>query len=109
MTGWCFAIVNNRLAEIYFERVRNSNPEILGYCYVRKEDFRTKTEQRQIAKDSEHLKIIYRKKKYYRKTDKGLELIPSGKLPDRVKKADEAVRTGKTRTFAEVKKKLGLP
>jgi len=90
--GWCFAIVNNRLAEIYFERVRNHEPEIWAHCYVKRADFKTKTEQKEIAKDTEHLKIVYRNKRYYRRTDKGLKLISSGKLPESIKKSDEAIK-----------------
>jgi hypothetical protein len=108
MTGWCFALVNSRLAEMYFDRVKNHQPEIWAHCYVKKEEFKTKTEQKQIAKDIEHLKIVHKNKKYYRKTDEGLKLIFPGKLPESVKEANEALKQGKTSTFAQVKKKLGI-
>lgn len=36
--NWCFAIVNNRIGEIYFER-KGNRPEIFAHCYVKKSDF----------------------------------------------------------------------
>jgi len=45
--SWCFAIVNNRLAEIYFEE-KMDKPKIIGYCYVKKEEYKTKREQKWI-------------------------------------------------------------
>ncbi len=39
--SWCFAIVNNRLAEIYFEE-KKGKTKIIGYCYVKEEEYKTK-------------------------------------------------------------------
>lgn len=33
--NWCFAIVNGKLAEIYFE-TNKGKPKILGHCLVKK-------------------------------------------------------------------------
>lgn len=61
--NWSFAIVNNRLAEIYFER-RGQKLQIIGHCYVQKEEYKTKREQRLIAKDTLSYRFSYRNKKY---------------------------------------------
>ena len=61
--AWCFAIVNRRLAEIYFEKKRGKN-RIFAHCYIRKEDFKTKKERKQIAEDTKRVKVVHRSKKY---------------------------------------------
>jgi len=61
---WCFAIVNNKLGEIYFDRKKNGRIQILGHCYVRREDFKTKQEQKCITEDIEKARVIYRNEKY---------------------------------------------
>ena len=66
--SWCFGIVNNKLAEIYFEKKKRKT-RIIGHCYVKKEDYKTKQEQKWIAQDTKKVKVIYRDKKY--------KLIPS--------------------------------
>ena len=68
---WLFAIVNNRLAEIYFDETKTGKLKIWGHCYVRKEDYKTKQEQKWIKQDTKYLKLVYRNKKYYaKKTEK---------------------------------------
>ena len=57
--GWCFAIVNGRLAEIYFDKKYG----IYGYCYVKKEDY-TKKEQKMINSDIKKCQFTYRKGYY---------------------------------------------
>jgi hypothetical protein len=44
--GWCFAVVNNRLAEIYFRK----NFNILAHCYIKRNEF-SKKEQNLIDRD----------------------------------------------------------
>jgi len=66
MFHWCFAIVNNKLAEIYFDEKKNSKNEIWGHCYVKKEDFKTKQEQKWITVDTKKVRIVYKNKKYWR-------------------------------------------
>ena len=68
--GWCFAIVNNRLAEIYFDKKKNGQIKICGHCYVKKEDYKTKQEQRWIARDTKKVRVVYRNKKYKLKLNK---------------------------------------
>ena len=36
--GWCFALVNNRLAEIYVDQSKTSQMKIRGHCYVDKSE-----------------------------------------------------------------------
>ncbi|MFH1903143.1 MAG: hypothetical protein ABIK20_03700 [Candidatus Omnitrophota bacterium] len=73
--SWCFAIVNNKFAEIYFDRKKNDQIEIKGHCYPKRDEFKTKTEQKWIAQDTKKFRFVYRNKKYYKKTDLGLEQI----------------------------------
>lgn len=61
--NWCFAIVNDRLAEIFFER-SGSTLKFIGHCYVKKEKYGTKKEQKWIDEDTEKFKFSYRKAKY---------------------------------------------
>ena len=62
-TMWCFAIVNNKLAEIYFDK-KNSKVNIWAHCYVKKEEYKTKEEQKWIKEDTENIRVVYRNKKY---------------------------------------------
>lgn len=62
---WCFAIVNNKLAEIYFDE-RRGKAKIIGHCYVKKEEYKTKKEQRWIKEDIPKFYFVYRKGKYKR-------------------------------------------
>ena len=64
--GWCFAIINNRLAEIYFEKNKNGI-KFLGHCYVKESEYTLKEEKEWIKKDIEKVKLIYRKGKYRNK------------------------------------------
>lgn len=57
--NWCFAIINGKLAEIYFEK-EGGKTKIIGYCYVKKEEYKTKKEQRYIAKDAAKFQFNYR-------------------------------------------------
>ena len=61
---WCFAIINNKPAEIYFDRDKKGMPKFIGHCYVRKNDFKTKMEQKAIKEDIAKYRLIYRKGKY---------------------------------------------
>lgn len=61
---WCFAIVNRRLAEIFFEKHKNGRKPITGHCYVRKEEYKTKQEQKWIARDTSRVRLAYRKGMY---------------------------------------------
>lgn len=76
--SWRFAIVNNKLAEIYFDK-KNDQIEIWGHCYVKKEDYKTKEEQKWIEEDTRKIRVVYRNKKY--------KLVSSPKTKKFTKKA----------------------
>jgi hypothetical protein len=63
---WCFAIVNGKLAEIYFDK-KNNKSKIWGHCYVKTSEFTIKKELNQIKKDTEKFKFVYRNKIYMAK------------------------------------------
>lgn len=63
--SWCFAIINGRLAEIYFNETKKG-PKFLGHCYVKKSEYTTRKEQKWIETDTEKFKFSYRNKKYSR-------------------------------------------
>jgi hypothetical protein len=60
--GWCFAIINGRLGEIYL-KVDGGVNGIWSHCYIKREEF-TKTEQKMIDKDIKKHRLVYRKGKY---------------------------------------------
>ncbi len=64
---WCFAKVNNRLAEIYFDQKRGE-PKILSHCYVGLEEFKTKKEQIWIKAETTKFQFIYRDGNYKKKS-----------------------------------------
>ena len=61
---WCFALVNNRLAEVHFIETKDGTRKIFGHTYVRREKYKTKREQRTMDKDIEKIRLTYRSKKY---------------------------------------------
>lgn len=62
---WCFAKVNRRLAEIYFDK-KKEKTKIFGHCYVKKEKYKTKREQRWIEQDSTQFQFVYKNGEYSR-------------------------------------------
>ncbi len=62
--NWCFAKINNRLGEIYFEKKKSGQIKFLGHCYIKKEDLKTREERNDLKEDVKKFKIIYRNKKY---------------------------------------------
>lgn len=60
---WSFAIINNRLTEIFFEK-KKGKLFINGHCYVKKSEYKTKKEQKQIKEDTKKYKFSYRNKIY---------------------------------------------
>ncbi|MFA4890171.1 MAG: hypothetical protein WC587_00840 [Candidatus Paceibacterota bacterium] len=63
--GWCFATVNGRLAEIYFDKKRG----IFAHCYIDKKEY-NKSEQKMIASDIKKYKFVYRNGYYFDKIQK---------------------------------------
>lgn len=64
--GWAFAIINGRLAEFFFDIKKGKLHITYGHCYVKREEYKTKKEQRWIDKDIKHYHFTYRKGKYRR-------------------------------------------
>ena len=62
--GWCFAMINERLAEIYFDKKKGKSV-IWAHCYVKLNEF-NKKEQKEIMADIKKYKFSYRNKKYKR-------------------------------------------
>ena len=67
--SWCFAIVNNKLAEIYFDKTKKE-PKIWNRCYVKRSEYKTKKEQKWIDSDIKKFRFVYRKGKYRRILEK---------------------------------------
>ncbi len=61
---WSSAVVNNKLAEIFFDKGKNGRIKISGHCYVKKSEYKTMQEQKLIAEDIKRTKVPYRNKKY---------------------------------------------
>ena len=64
MGAWQFAIVNKKLAEIYFDELKGNKRRINGHCYVDKKTYKTKQEHAWIKKDTARNCFSYRNKKY---------------------------------------------
>lgn len=63
--GWSFARINGRLAEIFFDREEDeTEPKIIGHCYVSASEYKTKREQKWIEKDTERYQFSYLNKIY---------------------------------------------
>ena len=61
--SWNFGIVNKRLVEIYFEE-RDSQVVPHGHCYVTRDEFTTKREQKEIDADIKRYIFTYWKNRY---------------------------------------------
>ena len=61
--SWCFAIVNGRLSEIFFDG-KGKSKHVWGHCYVHSENYATKQEQKWIGRDTKYNKVAYQNKKY---------------------------------------------
>jgi len=60
---WSFALINNRLAEIHFEK-KNGVIKYFGHALVKKSEYKTKQEQNWIAKDTKRVRLLYKNGKY---------------------------------------------
>lgn len=61
--GWSFAIINGRLAEIFFDK-KKGKPIFLGHCYVKSSEYKTKIENKYIRYDTKKNRFTYKNKKY---------------------------------------------
>lgn len=57
--SWCFAIINNHLAEIFYEGENPKSMKISGHAYVNKSEYTTKKEKEWIANDTKKLNFSY--------------------------------------------------
>ena len=62
--NWSFAIVNGRLAEVFFDKKKDSLKNIFAHAYVRENDYRTKEERKWIAEDTKRARFSYRNQQY---------------------------------------------
>ena len=65
--SWCFALINNRLAEIFFEKC-GRKIKILAHCYVKREEYKTKKELCWIDRETKKFRLSYRNKHYRLRT-----------------------------------------
>jgi len=66
--SWCFAIINNKLAEIYFDKnLGSTKSKIVAHCYVAEQDYLTKEEKIWIKRDTKKFRFTYRNGNYKRK------------------------------------------
>jgi|SRR3989338_2232729 len=86
--GWCFAVVNGRLAEIHFKRGLG----IWAHSYVKRSEF-NKREKRMIDVDIKKCRFTYRNKSYFDKDLKIWQKAPGIKkiFPD-IKKSRKLKR-----------------
>ncbi len=79
--SWCFAEINNKLGEIYFDKVRRGNKLrtiFKGHCYVKKGEFElmTKEERQALDKDVSQYHFSYRNGKYKSKDQQNRKGVP---------------------------------
>lgn len=70
--SWCFAVINNRLAEIYFDHDKKRNVLFWAHAYVDKTKNWTKREKQHIKKDTQKYKFSYHNG-YYRDKKKNIK------------------------------------
>ena len=57
---WCFAKINGRLAEVYFEEEKGET-FFYGHAYVKEEEFKTKKEKKWIKEGTTKYQLSYGK------------------------------------------------
>lgn len=60
---WSFALINGRLAEVYFRKTKKGI-NFYAHAWVKKSEYKTKKEQSYIEKDTKKVKLKYRNGKY---------------------------------------------
>lgn len=56
---WCFAIVNGKLGEVFFNKNKTGKPKVHSHCYVKREEY-SKKEQKMIAADTLKCNFIWK-------------------------------------------------
>lgn len=99
---WCFAIINGRLAEIYFDNIYDG---IYGHGFVDDQKF-SKSEQKMIDKDIKKCVFTYRNG-WYRNKVNGLrhQAIPDPDMEE-LRNAKEVMKSMTADDKAEYLKKL---
>lgn len=64
--NWCFGLVNNKLAEVFFEK-KGKTHKFLGHAYVKESEYKTKKEKAWIKSDTAKVHLVYRKSVYREK------------------------------------------
>lgn len=96
-SGWCFAIVNGKLAEIFFEKGHG----IWGYCFVKREAYSAK-EQKMIDADIKRCRFTYRKGWFTNQIDGTRQRRPSMRTIFPKYRKEDCV------SFEELKRKLKI-
>jgi len=63
---WCFAMINGRLAHVFFDIKRGNKKHIFGHSYIKASELRTAREKRVMKNDIKKTRLSYRNKKYRR-------------------------------------------
>lgn len=64
MSHWSFAIVNGKLAEVHYDKMKDGSIKLYGHCYVKASEYKTKQEKKYIKDDTKKMQFSWRKKKY---------------------------------------------
>ncbi len=62
--NWCFAKINNRIGEIYFDRTKGGQARIFSHCFIERANFIAKEENEAFESDAKKFKVVYKNKKY---------------------------------------------
>ncbi len=63
--NWCFGLVNDKLAEVFFEK-KGKRWDIFAHALVKESEYTTKKEKEWIRSDTEHVRLSYKKDTYTR-------------------------------------------
>ena len=73
--NWQFALINGRLAELFFEKEKGK-VRMLGHAYVKRSEYKTKREQKMIDADLKKMQFSYRKKGHTYKSSVTGDVFP---------------------------------
>lgn len=79
--SWSFAIINNKLAEVFYEK-KGKTITFLNHCYVKVNEYKTKKEQNYIKQDTKELKLTFRNQKYSDKNPRLGWTVKTGDFED---------------------------
>jgi len=58
--SWMFGIINRKLSEVFFEKKSSGKIECLGFCYVKKSEYKSRRERGYIQEDTKRLKLRWK-------------------------------------------------